>query len=346
MYPEPKCLISLENLTAQNRNQEEYTSTALLLLTGDTDVTMQLPLTKEEFNTDWPAKKGQISPTGQQHKLSLAIENKVFKNVVSDGEYILKPSSDEYPNLAENEHATMLVMKELGFTIPEFGLIRFKQESEDADTEKAFIVKRFDRHADGTAIPQRQLAAAMGIGEIYGKTKGDDESYVSYERVWEFLSTELNGVNLTIKKDFFCRVFAAYLLNNNDLHLDNFSLLDPEGDTVLAPIYDYITVAPYNALYSDRMALPLFKFEEGGEKQTDGFDSYCKYTGSDFIQFGETIGLKARMAKKLMEDIVKKVPAILNIYKNSFIPDEHYQAIEEWVTSIKYHAKKWVVSQS
>lgn len=340
MYPEPKCLISLETLTGQNRIQDEYTSTALLQLTGDTDVIMQLPLTKGEFITDWPAKKGQISPTGQQHKLSLVIEDKVFKNVVSDGEYILKPSSDEYPNLAENEHATMLVMKELGFTIPEFGLIRFKQEGEDPDTEKAFIVKRFDRNVDGTAIPQQQLAAAMVVGEIYGKIKGDGEGYVSYERVWEFLSDKLNGANLTIKKDFFCRVFAAYLLNNNDLHLDNFSLLDPEGNAVLAPIYDYIIVAPYKALYDDRMALPLFKFEEGGEKQADGFEAHCKYTGSDFIQFGETIGLKARMAEKLIDDIVKKVPAILNIYKNSFIPDEDYQAIEKWVVSIEYHAKK------
>ena len=339
MYPEAKCLISLNDLTDRNRIQDEYTKAAVIELTGDIDITMQLPFTKQEFVSDWPSKKGQISPTGQQHKLSLVIENKAFKNVVSDGEYILKPSSDEYPNLAENEHATMLVMKELGFTIPEFGLIRFKQDGEEPDPEKAFIVKRFDRDTDGTAIPQQQLAAAMGIGEIYGKTKSDGEGYVSYERVWEFLSTRLNDVNLPIKKDFFCRVFAAYLLNNNDLHLDNFSLLVPDGDTTLAPIYDYITVAPYEELYDDRMALPLFKSEEGGEKQANGFEVYSKYTGGDFIQFGEIIGLKPAMAKKLMQNIVKKIPVILSIYQSSFIPDEHYQAIEKWVNCIKYHTQ-------
>lgn len=339
MYPEAKCLISLNDLTDRNRIQDEYTKAAVIELTGDIDITMQLPFTKQEFVSDWPSKKGQISPTGQQHKLSLVIENKAFKNVVSDGEYILKPSSDEYPNLAENEHATMLVMKELGFTIPEFGLIRFKQDGEEPDPEKAFIVKRFDRDTDGTAIPQQQLAAAMGIGEIFGKTKGNDESYVSYEQVWEFLSANLTNVNLMIKKDFFYRVFTAYLLNNNDLHLNNFSLLGPDSDITLAPIYDYITAAPYEKLYDDRMALPLFKLEEGGEKQANGFEVYSKYTGGDFIQFGEIIGLKPAMAKKLMQNIVKKIPVILSIYQSSFIPDEHYQAIEKWVNCIKYHTQ-------
>ena len=339
MFPENRCLISLEGLTKKNTAQDEYTKTAIIELTGDIDVTMQLPLTKQDFIGDWPEKKGHISPTGQQHKLSLIIENKEFKNVVSNGDYILKPSSEAYPNLSENEHATMLVMKLLGFTIPEFGLVRFKQDSED-EAEKAFIIQRFDRDSNGKTYPQQQLTSAMGIREIYGQTQDDGESYVSYERVWEYLSKKLKNNDLALKKDFFRRIFAAYLLNNNDLHLDNFSLLDPDGDAALAPIYDYITVAPYKDLYSDRMALPLFKIEEGGEAQSQGFDLYSKYTGSDFIQFGIIIGLKPRMAAKLIKDIVDKIPNILYIYQNSFIPHEQYTTIEEWILSIEHYSKK------
>nr|WP_014343593.1 HipA domain-containing protein [Aliivibrio fischeri]AEY78096.1 hypothetical protein [Aliivibrio fischeri] len=337
MSTESKCLISLNELTDKNKVQDEYTKAAIIELTGDIDVTMQLPFTKQEFVTDWPAKKGKISPTGQQHKLSLVIENKKFKNVVRDGEYILKPSSDEYPNLAENEHATMLVMKMLGFAIPAFGLIRFKKDTED-EAEKAFIIHRFDRYTDSSSIPQQQLASAMGVGEIYGQIKDDKEKYVSYETVWEFLSTTLNNVNLSVKKDFFCRIFTAYLLNNNDLHLGNFSLLALENDTVLAPIYDYITVAPYRELYSDRMALPLFKFEEGGENQSNGMEWHSKYTGYDFLQFGKTLGLNEKMTGNLMDNILKKIPAILSIYQNSYIPNEYYELIEQWIKTIGIYA--------
>lgn len=339
MFPENKCLISLMVLNDKNRFQDEYTKATIKALTGDHATTVRLPFTKNEFVSEQPKRQKGMSISGYQPKLSLVINDNQFEVVENEAQYILKPSPNEFPHLAENEHATMLVMKKLNFDIPKFGLTRFKKDS-DGNEEKAFVIKRFDRTSDREAIHQEQLDAAMDIAEKYGKTKDDDEGYVSYERVWKFLSQHVEDT-LKLKQDFFRRIFTAYLLGNNDLHLRNFGILRPEvGPDTLAPIYDYVSVAPYKDYITDQMALPLLELEEGGEKQTNGFATYSKYTGYDFIQFGSAIGLKPKMTEKLLDDILKRIPVILEIYKNSFVPDEHCQTIEKWILSIEYYANK------
>ena len=45
------------------------------------------------------------------------------------------------------------------------------------------------------------------------------------------------------------------------------------------------------------------------------------YVGSDFIQFGQQIGLKAPVAVKLLKRILQKLPGMLAIYQRSFIPE-------------------------
>nr|WP_014343594.1 HipA domain-containing protein [Aliivibrio fischeri]AEY78097.1 hypothetical protein [Aliivibrio fischeri] len=339
MFPENKCLISLVDLTDKKRFQQEYTKTAVKELTDDPATQMRLPFTKDEFTKEKPKEQKGMSISGYQPKLSLVIKDHQFEVVDNEAQYILKPSPSEFPHLAENEHATMLVMKTLNFDIPMFGLTRFKKDK-DGNEEKAFVIKRFDRTADKKAIHQEQLDAAMNIAEKYGKIKDDDEGYISYERVWKFLSQNIEDT-LKLKQDFFRRIFTAYLLGNNDLHLRNFGVLRPEvGPDTLAPVYDYVSVAPYKDYITDQMALPLLELEEGGDQQSNGFVAYSKYSGYDFIQFGSVIGLKPKMTEKLMNDILKKIPAILEIYKNSFVSDEHFTAIKKWVLSIEFYANK------
>jgi len=338
MYPEDKCLISLTPLTDKNQFQDEYTKAGIKYLTADPTTIMRLPFTRSGFITDQPKKQKGMSISGYQPKLSLVINEQKFEVVENEAQYILKPSPEEFPHLAENEHATMVVMKNLGFDIPEFGLVRFKKD-EKGNEEKAFIIKRFDRNENKEPIHQEQLDAAMNIAEKYGKIKDDGENYVSYERIWDFLSENLDNT-LKLKKDFFRRVFVAYLLGNNDLHLRNFGILRPEvAEDSLAPIYDYVSVAPYKEYISDRMALPLLKLEEGGEVQSNGFEKHSHYTGYDFIQFGNAMNLSQKMTIKLMDDVLKHKDRILNIYRESFISKEQYSAIEKWIISIAFYAQ-------
>jgi len=330
-----KSLISLDELNDQNREQDEYKKGEIKALLGSNRFQMQLPFTRAEFVTELPKRQKGMSISGYQPKLSLAINQDHQLDVVENKAlFILKPSPEEFPHLAENEHATMLAMKMLGFNTPLFGLVRFKDPNNLG--ELAFLIKRYDRlNAGDEAIHQEQLDAAMGIPEKYGKIKNDDEGHVSYEKACNFLIQNVDS-SLIFKKELFNRVLVAYFLGNNDLHLRNIGILLPEHNAPqIAPIYDYVSIAPYSEYITNEnsLALPLLASEEGDNRNTSGCKSHCTYTGFDFITFGTNIGLSPKLAVKMIKGLCAKQDQILAIYRNSFMPGDHVQRIEQWITS-------------
>ena len=74
---------------------------------------------------------------------------------------------------------------------------------------------------------------------------------------------------------FFSLVLFAYLLGNNDLPLRTFSIIfTRDEEAKLAPIYDFISTAPYSNTFSDcYMALPLLKIEENEHELAPGFNT-------------------------------------------------------------------------
>ncbi|MFA0415650.1 type II toxin-antitoxin system HipA family toxin [Vibrio renipiscarius] len=337
MYPSNRSLISLVDLNGSNREQEEYKKGEIKALLGASKYQMRLPFTRDEFVRELPKKQKGLSISGYQPKLSLAINDENELGVVEDKAlFILKPSPAEFPYLAENEHATMLVMKVLGFDLPQFGLVRFSGQGEDS--ERAFIIRRYDRLKAGEeAIHQEQLDAAMSVSEKYGKIKDDNEGYISYEQACKFLITKVDS-SLSFKRELFNRVLTAYFLGNNDLHLRNIGLLLPEkGNALLTPIYDYVSIAPYPHYIANEtsLALPLLASEEGDNGNTSGYISHCTYTGYDFLTFANNIGINPKLANKLIEELCAKTDMIKDIYRNSFMPEAHVLKVIEWIDSRK-----------
>lgn len=87
---------------------------------------LELPFTRSQFIQELPERQKGMSISGYQPKLSLCVTDKTLQVVNNNGNYILKPSPEAYPHLAENEHATMMVMQRLEFNIPPFGLFRLR----------------------------------------------------------------------------------------------------------------------------------------------------------------------------------------------------------------------------
>jgi uncharacterized protein HI_0665 len=70
----------------------------------------------------------------------------------------------------------------------------------------------------------------------------------------------------------------------------------------LAPIYDFVSVAPYPEVFnSSLLALPLLEREEGGAL-AHGFNTqYGEYIGDDFVEFGENIGLNKKVIIQIID---------------------------------------------
>jgi len=323
------CRILLTPLKNEAEIASGYSAKGLKALGGSARTVPRLNFTRSQFIQSLPQRQQGMSISGYQPKLQMVLQDCTFSVTDHRGDFILKPSADEFPHLAENEHATMTVMARLGFNVPVHGLLPFISDDPRGEPEYAFVIRRFDRDLNGEAIHQEQLDAAMNIAEKYGKTGNDGKQYVSYERIAQFLIQHVNN-NVAFKRDLFRRIVYAYLLGNNDLHLRNFGLLLPPGNhpPLLSPVYDFVSVAPYRDYFNaNYLALPLLIREEGGHEIAPGFNTaYGQYLGMDFLLLAESIGLNPRLATALLNGLREESEIVESTYRSSFMSFEDREA--------------------
>ncbi|WP_241647071.1 type II toxin-antitoxin system HipA family toxin [Rosenbergiella metrosideri] len=324
-----RCLITLAPLKESER-PSGMSRRGIKALFAQRNAKPALPFTRKEFIEEKPFEQKGMSISGAQPKLSLVLNYQGELEVVDDGgTYILKPSPEAFPNLAENEHAIMSCMKALGFEVPEFGLIPFASPDGTDEQELAFIIARYDREGE-SRIHQEQIDGAMAIEDKYGK---EGKYYtVSYEQVGDFITREIDTA-LSVRRDYFKRVVCAYLFGNNDFHLRNIGVMHPAEENVyITPVYDFVSVAPYPALFTAHLALPLLKREEYDHENADGYDSkYGDLVGYDFIECAAGFDIKPALAKKYIEEVVAKEDKLIEIVQNSYMTDEHKHIITQHI---------------
>ncbi|MCK5594804.1 HipA domain-containing protein [bacterium] len=144
--------------------------------------------------------------------------------VAEGGEYILKPQTQTFLNIPENEQCCMDIAEELNIDIPFHCLIPLK------DNSLAYVIKRFDREK-GTKIHQEDFAQIL---EQTDKYKGSVEQIG--RRLKEISSAP--GYDMQL---FFERVVLSFILGNGDAHLKNYSISYKNQDDIrLTPAYDLV----------------------------------------------------------------------------------------------------------
>jgi serine/threonine-protein kinase HipA len=259
---------------------------------------------RSEFNEVAIISLGGVSISGVQPKMFLthaAGKAKTLTNAAGIGPYIVKPSPNEFPELAENEFMIMQLCKAVGFDVAEHHLVPF------SCGQLAYVTSRFDLDRDTGRSRDfiEDLASALDVAP--GNKSSDA---LSYERA---ITTAylLGGGHVQLLRDGFLQVLMAYLVGNNDLHLKNISLSRPWDSNRASgytPIYDMVSVAPYRH-YDNAGELSIWLLESEVESgfSTSSYTHYGYYTGHDFLTFAEAIGLGERAGKLLMEQLGKRV---------------------------------------
>lgn len=164
------------------------------------------------------------------------------KAAVTTGDLIVKSGLDVYPGFSINEFFCMSVVKRAGLPVPEFFL------SEDGEL---FIMRRFDRPADGSRLGFEDMAALAGVDT--------DEKYKgSYKTVLKLLSFYCSpGGYQSAKSQLFDMVALSCILGNGDAHLKNFGVLyeGVRAEVAMAPAYDIVCTRLY--IPDDTLALTL-----------------------------------------------------------------------------------------
>jgi len=194
--------------------------------------------------------QSKTAVTGVQPKLSLSLtdgknkkEPKRFTIVGLWGNFILKPQTDNYPQMPEVEDLTMHLASIAKINVVPHSLIRMKSG------QLAYITKRIDR----TANQKLHMEDMCQLTERQTEHKYN----ASYEQIAKALlkystSPGLDTVN------FAEILLFSFLTGNADMHLKNFSLLyDSQNGPVLSPAYDMLSTVLVNPKDDEDMALSL-----------------------------------------------------------------------------------------
>lgn len=237
--------------------------------------------------------------TGVQAKLSLDIsrgkagEAQRFTIVGLWGKYILKPQTDRFANLPENEDLTMHMAEAAGIKTVPHSLIRF------ADGELCYITRRIDRtRQDGKIAMEDMCQLSERLTE--DKYKG------SYERIAKLIRQHSAAPLLDVV-NFWEMVVFSWLTGNADMHLKNFSLYRPADNYMLAPAYDLLSTALAMPEDDEELALTL-----NGKKK--------RIRRDDFEKAMLENGMKDSAIAKLFDRFSKSVPKWHRLINESFLP--------------------------
>jgi serine/threonine-protein kinase HipA len=187
----------------------------------------EIDFTLKEISLKAQEMAGKLSISGIQPKLSIKLNKtkKIFEVTSENGEYILKPQSNLFSHLPENENLCMTMAKKVGINVADNCLVKLKDDS------FAYLAKRFDREK-GEKKHQEDFF------QILNK---EDKYKSSLEEIGKKLKeiSIIPGLDVQL---FFDRILFFFLIGNGDAHLKNFSVkYDNLDDVRLSPAYDIVS---------------------------------------------------------------------------------------------------------
>jgi serine/threonine-protein kinase HipA len=244
--------------------------------------------------------RAQTTVTGVQPKLSLSI-TKVkngpsrFTIVGLWGGYILKPPTEQYPQLPEVEDLTMHLASIAKINVVPHSLVRLQSGA------LAYLTKRIDR----TKKEKIHMEDMCQLTERLTEHK--------YQGSYEQIARAINDYSVNPGLDivnFYEVVLFSFLTGNSDMHLKNFSLIkSPKLGYHLSPAYDLVAAAIINPADDEDLALSL-----NGKKK--------KINRTDFDSAFRVSGLDGKQQENILKRMKTAVPQWLGCIDVSFIGDE------------------------
>lgn len=251
--------------------------------------------------------------TGVQAKLSLDIsrshagEHQRFTIVGLWGRYILKPQTDRFANLPENEDLTMHMAEAVGIKTVPHSLIRF------ADGELCYITRRIDRTKKGVKIAMEDMCQLS-------ERLTEDKYKGSYERIAKLIRKHSSAPLLDVI-NFWEVVLFSWLTGNADMHLKNFSLFRPSDDYMLTPAYDLLSTAL--AMPEDDEELALTLSGKNKRIKRDDFEKAMRDSGMD-----------EKAITNLFNRFLKAVPKWHGLIEDSFLPPDLREAYHDKIDAM------------
>lgn len=124
------------------------------------------------------AMVGNSSLSGVQKKISLKLsgDHRTLQIATHGGRYVLKPETEAFAHLPENEHTTMQLARIAKIETARNGLLKV------SGGKLAYITRRFDRREDGSKVRQEDFCQ-LAVKNPAQKYDGSAELCTDYPSV-------------------------------------------------------------------------------------------------------------------------------------------------------------------
>ncbi len=251
------------------------------------------------------AMVGHTSLSGIQKKIAvnLSADRETLQVAAEGGRYILKPQTDTYPVLPENEHVTTRLAQLVDIDVAPSGMVALKGGS------LAFVVRRFDRLDNGRKLRQEDFCQ---LAEKSPKEKYDGSAELCVKLLRRYASEP----PIEILKFFRMLVFAWWS-GNGDMHLKNFSVLaDEQGLLKLTPAYDLVCTRL--VIPNDPLALSV-----AGKKD--------KLHRKDWMAFAAFCQLPEKTAARVLDKQASVAGESVALIDRCFLPNDQKVAFKQLV---------------
>lgn len=244
--------------------------------------------------------KNQTSLTGVQPKLSLHLNEQEGRQRLTIvglwGKFICKPQTVQFEQMPETEDLTMHLAELAKIDVVPHTLMRM------ADNSLCYLTKRIDRSRSGEKIAMEDMCQLT-------ERQTEHKYKSSYERIAKAILQYSSMPKMDVT-NFFEIILFSWITGNNDMHLKNFSLYEPQDCTIrLTPAYDMLNAVILNPKDDEELALTL-----NGKKK--------RLKRLDFISSGLTMGIEQKTIERLIQKYVKLLPKIEELIDRSFLSDE------------------------
>jgi len=231
----------------------------------------------------------RMSLAGAQHKLAVAVRDAaLFEPQGSQpSTHILKPDhpDPDYPHSAINEWFVMTLADRMGLEVPKVHR-RYVPEP-------VYLVERFDRYVDGQRHRRRH---AIDACQLLGLDRGFKYAQGSLDSLARIADMCRNKAQARVR--LYNWLVFNVLTGNNDAHLKNLSFLVDGGGVQLAPHYDLLCTACYEA--------PLFD-KQGWPERTElpwpilGVARFADVSHALLVEAGAALGIRPSQAGRMFE---------------------------------------------
>jgi serine/threonine-protein kinase HipA len=268
-----------------------------------------IPPTLSLDEKDWESiateiVKRSVTIPGVQPKLSLTIQQETNDPKKSRltivglwGNYILKPQSDQFKWLPENEDLTMKLASLAGIMTADHTLIRTPSNA------LAYITKRFDRTKSGK-VPMEDMCQLSEVSSI-----GNSKYNSTMEKAGKVIAKYSSVPGFDVLTYFEVTLFS-FLSGNADMHLKNFSIMkNSDNQYRLTPAYDLLCTTLAMPDDKEQMAMHL-----NGKKNS--------IKRKDFFEFAAKLKIDSSVAEKTIAKQIGFQNDYEELIKISFLPDE------------------------